>query len=76
MGLALKVLQYEREDTPSKLKQDTTVEIMMRYVLLANGQEEIRKFKYVIFCNHINLNIRDNRIKITWRCFVFYCLVM
>ena len=70
MILAKETLEYERQTGQTKTLQDATVEIIMKYVLRANGPDALRNFKYVIFCNHINLNIRDNRIKITWRFFV------
>ena len=76
MELAQEMLKLERQPGPTKCMQDVTAEIMMKYVLRANGPEAIKQFKYVIFCNHINLNIKDKRIKITWRSFVFSCFVM
>ena len=72
------MLQLEKQHGPTKSPQDATAEIMMKYVLRANGPDGIKQFQYVIFCNHINLNIRDNRIKITWRffCSLLFCNVV
>ena len=70
MVLAREVIDFENQTGQTKAQQNATVEIIMRYVLRASGPDALRNFKYVIFCNHINLNIRDNRIKITWRFFV------